>query len=162
MTTIFLFCIFFAVLAFFIYIAMKRRPRKLADLNVALDILLKRGFDCGVLIVDHAKSKNFVQFRKYIQKKGVYGIELGFPNVEWSKEFIPDVKMQADKYDLIISKPPWAEDKDAFLVIDFVRDTDKAYQFMRAIFLDVFGASEDDIYYARLDGVSVKDELIGG
>ena len=152
---------FIIIFIFLIYYLFKRPLRKISELDMAINILLKRGFNGGTLIVDHPKTKTFVQFRKYIHKNGVYGIEAAFPNISWSKEFFSSVKSYVLKNNLIIGDPTWSSaDRDFLLVIDFVKDSDGAYRFLRAVFLDIVGASEKDGFYVSLDGVKVKDVLV--
>lgn len=63
----------------------------LADVRAQADLLLRRGYEGGVMIVTDVPSDRFVQFKKYIHRKGEFGLELGFPKAPWSLSYYDDV-----------------------------------------------------------------------
>ena len=66
--------------------AVKGPARTVHTLGRSLRGLLRQGYDGGYLIIDVTSSERFLQFAKYINAPGDYGIYLGFPRGPWSEQ----------------------------------------------------------------------------
>jgi hypothetical protein len=62
---------------------------KAGDLKTVADLLLRSGREGGFIVITEKGSGRFVQFRKYIHRKGEFGLELGFPKAPWSETYYP-------------------------------------------------------------------------
>lgn len=149
------------VVIFFIKNAAKGPVRTIGQLQRPLEDLLQRGFDGGVLFIDHIGSPKFLQYSKYIHRKGEYGIELGFPDAEWSKEFYPEVKKICELKGFEYRQEGSNQHNElVFLNVDCGMNTKMAYQLARDILTEIFGCSDDDRYHVRLLNASNDDQII--
>lgn len=151
----------FLVIGVFLWKSAKGVPRKICQLERCLFDLLRRGFSDGYLIISHIRSKTFIQFRKYILKKGEYGIELSFPKAPWSEKYFSDLvdycREKEIQFELIDARDSGELD---FLDIDFGKDVALAFKTVQVILLDIFNHSERDTYRVLLENASVEDVLI--
>lgn len=69
------------------------RYRDFEDVIRKLVRLLDNG---GVLIIRHKKTKRFIQYVRYTEKKGVR-LHFGFPRAPWSKTFYDEMGVGLDK-----------------------------------------------------------------
>lgn len=140
---------------------LSRGPaRKIDQLRRPLEDLLKRGFDGGTLIIDHPKTGTFIQFKKYILEKDNYGIELFYPEVEWSKGFISEFKKWSRSNDLeVVEVYPGVDSPLHFYKIDFSKNTDSAFECVKGLF-DVFGVPNASDFYILLENADPRDVLI--
>jgi hypothetical protein len=147
--------------AFFVWRGVKGPAHTLETIEKPIKDLLKRGYDGGFLILSVSRSKCFVQLRKYIKESGLYGIELCFPNANWSAQYFEaliDFCIRED-IEYLIAK----ENTDGpleFLYIDFNRDIQKAHRYIKKIFKEILGVDENVKLYSRLENASVEDKLI--
>ena len=127
---------------------------KLEWLYRPIDYLLQRGYDMGFLVIEFPYSKKFVQLRKYVHSDIDYGIELGFPRVKWSIQYFDEIEdfCITNKIPYSIEKNAYKEPALDFLYIDFGKDSKKAYDIVRKILVEVFGADENTKFFVQLSG----------
>jgi len=123
--------------------------------------LLKRGYDGGFLLIDIARSKHFLQLRKYINKPDEYGIELCFPNASWSSGYFQKLKelCEHEKIKYTIADKEDSESIE-FLCIDFGKDAHASYKFVKKIMIDMFKVDKDAKLFVRLENAAIDDILI--
>lgn len=139
----------------------KGRKRNVSQLQKPLEELLKRGFDGGTLVVEHVKTEKFIQFRKYISSQGVYGIDMYFPEVDWSRKFISSFRKICSSEGVEIEElMPGLDSPVRFLKVGFNKKADVAFWFMKKVVIDVFELPPDELFYVRLDGAHPKDVLV--
>ncbi len=56
-----------------------REKYDFGEFDRQITMLLEQGFDRGFLIITDVETDLYVQLRKYIRRKGDYGIQIGFP-----------------------------------------------------------------------------------
>lgn len=124
------------------------------DIRSRLQQLLKSGFDQGFVVFRFADSDRFIKYQKYIHAKGDYGIELSFPNTEWSREFFPLAVECCDRLCIAYTIGPRARaDSIHFLHADVGQDIDTAFQLVCCIVDDIFEMPRDTEYTLEWDGV---------
>lgn len=158
------FIIFVIILALgyiFFVRAAKGPKRSMSQLKRPIEDLLKRGFNGGTLIIDHAGSNKFVQFQKYIREKGDYGIRMDFPDASWSHSFVTPLKMYCDKKEIKTCTRSGVTEKElSFLEIDFGKDVDVSYAAVKHIFEEIIGLGGNEKYYILLENSAVDDVLV--
>ena len=124
-----------------------------------ISALLKRGYDCGFLIISIGYSgRRFLQLRKYIHGPGNYGIQLAFPNANWAQPYFESVHAICKTRHL---KGVVANDGTLdFLYVDFTRDAIEAYKCVKAILEQTFDVGKDTKLFVRLENAAVEDKLI--
>lgn len=152
----------FAVAAVLVFRRLSKGVRRSAtELRRPIADLLKRGYDGGILIIQHTRSEIFLQFRKYIRSRGDYGIELGFPRAKWSEEYFSRLSDYCDDHGIdYILDPSEQAGPIQFLHVDFGQDYDRAYWFTKNVLRDIFNLSSEATYYVHLNNASPRDELI--
>jgi hypothetical protein len=143
---------FLFLLAWLFYRARKGVRRGVSELRRPIQDLYDRGINQGVLIITHAKSNKFIQFRKYKSGGKSNGIIFGFPSVTWSKPYYPKVKDLCLKEGIL-----FAERNDGgveFLEIDFDSDIDAAYEFSEKVLSRVFSLGREEKYFVALEGAT--------
>lgn len=133
----------------------------LAAIRRHLDRLLRQGYDRGCVVVAFKGTDAFIQFRKYIHAKGDHGLELGFPDAEWSREFFPHLSEWCGQngfaYDLDRNSQGGGLD---FLYVDTGNDLDAAMRLVEGIVTDIFGLEPDSPFSYRIDSISELGEEI--
>ena len=123
--------------------------------------LLKQGYNGGFLLIDVARSQKFVQLRKYIEKPGIYGIELGFPRAHWSEPYYEKLKSVCESDRIRYREDRGgASDPLDFLFVDFGKDATAATEFVRRVFTDVMNVPIGRRFYCRLENATPEDRLI--
>jgi len=150
------FCTYFLILR-----GMKGPAKTLEMLNKPIHDLLKRGYNGAYLMIDVSGMNYFLQLRKYIRIPGDYGIELCFPNAEWSSNFFKKLIELSEKEEVESSITEKNNDESLeFLCIDFKRDGDKAFQFVKRVLLQVFEVDKNVRLFVRLENATTEDKLI--
>ena len=151
------------ILAFLLALlrASKGPAHSIESIERPIKDLLKRGYNGGFLTIDSPRSKKFLQLRKYINAPGDYGIELCFPNTEWSTQIFKKLKNFCIKsgIDYSIAK----EDPSGpleFLYIDFGKDDYKAHECLKKILLEIFELDKNTKLFVKLENATIKDKLI--
>ncbi|MBU2627781.1 MAG: hypothetical protein KKE61_04125 [Proteobacteria bacterium] len=146
-------------LFFLIFKIISKGPvRTLEHICFYIEVLLKRGLNNGFLIVEISKTDYFLQFRKYINKPGDYGIELYFPDTVWSHSFVEGLIRLCKNEQIthkIEKKTPGIEFD--FICVDFKKDTQKAQSFMKKVFFEIFKIDDNKHFYYRFENISAKD-----
>ncbi len=148
-------------LFFLINKGLKGPARTLDELIVPIQDLLKRGYDGGLLFIYIPHTKYFIQLRKYVTGPGSYGIELCFPDCDWSRHLFGKLeeicKQERIKYE-ITEKTRISPVE--FLCIDFGKDSNVAHEFVKKIILEVFGMDNKVKLFAKLQNATIEDKLI--
>ncbi len=92
-----------------------------------LDALLYRGADGAFLLIRVRRGERFIQFRKYIARKGVVGIQSDFPRAPWSEPYFDTLRSRLQTEGIEVEMTPAVGGATSgFLTMDFGRDTGKA------------------------------------
>jgi len=135
---------------------LKGRRYSISELSIAIDALLKRGFNGGFLVIKRWSNPEFLQLRKYIKDPSDYGIELCFPRANWSVAYFDSVSRYCDSNNFEYRSEIW-NDQDGmeFLVVDFGQDVRGASGFVVEIFREVFSVDEQESFRIRLGNSSI-------
>ncbi|MDD2601165.1 MAG: hypothetical protein PHO37_18400 [Kiritimatiellae bacterium] len=152
--------IFFTlIVSCFIWHASRGVVRNLECIEAALNELLRRGYDCGFLVIKVSYSTKFVQIRKYITCPGKYGIQLAFPNARWSKKYFPRIIQICNSYDTNRCRIDYTGELE-FLYFDFGKDLKQASQCVKQILVDAFSVTCKTKLFIKLENAALWDELI--
>ncbi len=152
-------CCVIASILFFGGYASRGVVRCLDDLETAIEQLLKRGYNCGYLVIKVSYTCKFVQLRKYITGPGDFGVQLAFPKARWSRAYFDHVEKICRSID---SAMCWVGDVEGmeFLYMDFGKDSKKASRCVAEILAKVFGVSSTTKLFVSLNHSAIWDELI--
>jgi hypothetical protein len=141
---------------------VKGPAKTLETIERPISDLLKRGYDGGFLLIDIARTKNFLQLRKYINKPDEYGIELCFPNASWSSGYFQQLKELCDneKLKYSITEKKDSSESMEFLCIDFGKDAHTSYKFVKRILIEIFKVDVNVKLFVRLENAAIEDILI--
>ena len=150
-----------AIALFFAW-ATRGLPHTLETLEPAVRALLRQGYDGGFLTIDVAHEKKFVQLRKYIHSRGNYGIELGFPQAEWSAEYYTKLRELCDDESMSyrVSRASGTDDPLEFLFVDFGKDYSEATIFVRRVLKEVMDVPSEARLYCKHANGTGEDRLI--
>ncbi len=144
---------------------VNKRQRRLEQdfrhVEAWLEGLLKSGVDGAFVIVRHRGSERFIQFRKYIQSAGDFGLELGFPNVAWSQGYFPKTRIYCEE--MSIPYRIHTETSDGicgFLYVNCGKDLELAFELTKAIWTRIFNLPEHAQHHIKSHGISYWDELV--
>lgn len=140
---------------------VKGPAKTLETIERPISDLLKRGYDGGFLLIDIARTKHFLQLRKYINKPDEYGIELCFPNASWSIGYFQQLKELCghEKIKYSITEKEDSESME-FLCIDFGKDAHNSYKFVKRILIEIFKVDMNVKLFVRLENAAIEDILI--
>lgn len=129
------------------------------DLETYLDILLRSGFEGGFIVIRLPKDPRFIQFaRRY---EGHPGLELGFPNAPWSREYFRVLQQVLQRHEIPYFTKRMAEEGEEpvteFLYVNSGEDVYAAGDLSRTIFQEVFGLDEDTRVELYFRDVSPKE-----
>jgi hypothetical protein len=123
-----------------------KHPFNRDSLRTLLTALLHQGEDGWLLFMRRTTGPEFLQFRKYIRAPGHPGIELGFPDSSWSREYVERIRELLEEQDLkYVVVPTGAEPTTAFILVDFGRDVERAREFSLAAVSRIFRVGEEEI-----------------
>ena len=122
------------------------------QLHFNLGRLLQNGYHGAYFILEHDKTKRFIQVKKYVENSA-YGIELAMPRAEWSKDFFDDVVAMADQYGFPITYQDDSKASLEFAYIDFGQNVDVATKFCRSVITQIFSVVETDVFSAGQVGI---------
>lgn len=106
--------------------------------------LVRRGFKDALLVIRDPGTGRFIQFRKYIRAVDDFGIELGLPDVAWSRNYFPKLRAHCEENGIPYRIRTQAEPDDIeFLLVDCGQDLGMAQGLARVIWTRIFGLSED-------------------
>lgn len=133
-------------------------------IELFLQTLLKRGFDGGVLVfevMERSKTRRFIQFAKRITAPGVIGIEFGFPNAPWSRQYFePMCNSLASAGFSVRVTQTGRDDTSAFLTVNLGSDLSAAVRLVDVALKQVLRVTESARIDALLTHVSPRDELV--
>lgn len=124
------------------------------DLKSIINQLLQLGFDRGTLVIQEKNSGKFIQFRKYIDNNGSSGLELGFPNANWSEKYFGDAIQYFEE-----NKVPYLVRREGidgmeFLLVNLEQNVDKAYKVCCDLF-ELMDVSLENKFHIMMNNVSV-------
>jgi hypothetical protein len=126
--------------------------------------VLRRGYAGGTLILSVRRTELFVQFRKYIGPSESIGLEFCFPRAAWSEPYYGKLLGALADREIPFRRErvedPVPGGVSEFVMVDCGATGDRALELTRLTLLEVFGCSSTDPIEARLQGVSVHDELV--
>lgn len=144
----------------------------LVEIRNRLELLLRRGYDQASVIISFENANAFLQFRKYIHAKGDVGLELNFPQAEWSRDYFPklsewcplngftyDIEHDVQGGRLGFLQVDAGED---ILHVDTSEDLDKAMRLVEGTITQVFGLKPDTEFtsrYSLVDQLSVDSQM---
>ena len=138
-----------------------RDLRSNADLDVPISRLLKIGYEGASLVLTLKKSKLHIKFSKYIREEGIYGIELEFPNTDWTKEDASKLQEHCAANGLKFRVAADGSSHAAeLLYVDCEKDSDKAAGLARFILSTIFGKSTNSLFYETYTNMSQLNELV--
>lgn len=145
----------------FIKRGMRGPTHTIESISRAIRDLLKRGFDCGFLIISISGTKNFIQLRKYITSSGNFGIKLFFPNANWSADYYEKLKTKCINEKMKYSIVKKEQDNELeFIKVDFKKDSNNAHEFVKEVILEIFEVSDTVKLYVKLENATTEDILI--
>jgi hypothetical protein len=124
-----------------------------------LAILLRRGFNNGDVRFTHAETGRFLHFRKYIRRKGDYGIALAIPK-PWSEEDLEKLRGYCDANGLAIAATIGEFIATTAAEIDCGHDTEKAARLAREIWTGIFGLLDQTEINFESNDIIEYDTLI--
>ncbi len=146
------------ILILFFWKALRGVERHLDDLLRILGELLRRGFDCGFVVIKIGYSNRFIQFRKYINAPGEYGIQFGFPRARWSQPYFAEVLKVCREIDpacTIINNGNMD-----FLYVECEKDVQKAYLCAQRVLTEVFNVTSKTKLFVTLGHAALWDDKI--
>jgi hypothetical protein len=153
------------LLALYGFLRYSARPytwRVLAtDLGPYLDRLLRRGYNGSFVLIEEPGTGRFVQFAKYIKRKGDIGLELGFPRTTWSEPYFRNLQEYLVANDIPFKRQPVATPPTTeYLDVDCGTDTAKAFRIADAILTSMFQTPPSTRLKVRFSHLALYDELI--
>lgn len=147
------------LIAYFVWHASRGVVRNIDSIEASIKELLRRGYDCGYIVIKVSYSSKFVQLRKYIDAPGKYGIQFVFPKVEWTKPYFFDVKQFCNSLE---SAKCWVDDTENtnFLIVDFRKNTKEAFRCVKYILVNFFGVTDKTKLFVKLENATLWDDLI--
>jgi hypothetical protein len=141
----------------------RERLRHWTDLDTSgvrrgLEMLLKRGYDGGFVVLTEVGTDRFLQFRKYISAPGDFGIHMQFPRTTWSEQYYGDVLDLVQRRRLKCSRIPLTTPPtNEFLEVDFERNVDDAVGLACGIITEVFKSSSIRVRLSAEDICPIDD-----
>lgn len=131
------------------------------DLTKFFTTLFERGYDRGFLVIE-APRERFIQFSKYIKKKGEVGLLFDFPLAPWSEKYYETLKKtlyeRGIDYEI---RSTGADNVAAFITIDFKKDFTKAMEVAKLVLVEVFLLQPTDKLKLYFDNINPRDERVG-
>lgn len=120
-----------------------------------LAILLRRGFNNGYVRFTHVETGRFLHFRKYIRRKGDYGIALAIPK-SWNEEDLTKLRGYCDANGMAIGEFIATTAAE----IDCGQDTENVARLAREIWTGIFGLSDQTEVNFESNDIIEYDTLI--
>ena len=137
------------------------RDYSLEELPKTLSFALRSCFNGGFVVIEAEGSELFVQFKKYIFRDGTYGLELGFPDAEWSTDFAPKLRQALETEGIAFrDQPEQVGLVRSFILVDCEQDIDLAHRVTRLCFLEIFGLQEDTRFRAQVTDHAAEGQVI--
>ena len=137
------------------------RDYSLEELPEVLGFALRSCFNDGFVVIEAEGTELFVQFKKYILRDGTYGLELGFPDAEWSTVFAPKLRQALETAGIAFREQPEQVGLvRSFILVDCQQSIDLANRVTRLCFLEIFGLQEDARFRAQVTDHAPKGQEI--
>jgi hypothetical protein len=131
------------------------------QLPKVLEFALQSCLNDGTIVIENRRFEHFVQFKKYIQRDRKFGLELGFPNADWSTKH-----SQKLRNFLTTNNIPFREKSEnvgqvnSFTLVDCGQDINLAVRLARLCFLDVFGLASDVRFKSTVTDNSTVTDVV--
>ncbi len=131
------------------------------DIEKYLNILLRQGYDGGLMFINVDKRSEFIQFVKYISGDEVR-LQTGFPIARWSEKYeerlISVLAEHSFPYEITeVGKSPSVS---RFYDIDFRNNASDAARYGRVILAELFDIGDDSIVKVHFENVGPDDEWL--
>jgi len=131
------------------------------DLTKCFKTLFERGYDRGFLVIEAPRDR-FLQFSKYIRKKGDLGLQFDFPLAPWSEKYYETLKKTLYERGIDYEIQSTGEDTVApFITIDFKKDFTKAMDVAKLVLVEVFLLQPTDKLKLYFHNINPRDERFG-
>lgn len=133
---------------------------KLSQLEEYLKILRDSGYDGGFVIIEHSKTKEFIQFQKHIDSDGRITLSSTFFPVKWNLKYFSSIKNYLHSQNLDFDLKKNEDDQE---VIDIFCNDDLAscVKLVKDINLEVFKMKEYELEFTVwFENVCEKDIVI--
>jgi hypothetical protein len=125
-------------------------------------LVLRHCLNQGTVVITDRHSKRFVRFRKYIPRKGDYGLDLEFPETAWSEGYFSKLRDS-----LITEGNPFRETREvasdvtALIHVDCGKNIEKAAELTRRCMFELFGQTPqpDTRFKSTVENYSSFDEV---
>jgi len=131
------------------------------EVGAYLELLLRRGYDAGVVALTLPDDERFVSVTKYYRSTEDTGLELDFPRAAWSERYYPGVRalLDRERHPGEVVKTPGGPVEE-YLRVDCGRDVALATMLVLAILREVFGIPEGQAIVAELQQVAISDDMV--
>jgi hypothetical protein len=131
------------------------------DLTKFFKTLFERGYDRGFLVIEAPRDR-FIQFSKYIRKKGDLGLQFDFPLAPWSEKYYETLKRTLYERGIDYEIQSTGEDTiAAFISIDCKKDFTKAMDVAKLVLVEVFLLQPTDKLKLYFYNINPRDERVG-
>lgn len=131
------------------------------DLTKFFETLFERGYDRGFLVIEAPRNR-FIQFSKYIRKRGELGLQFDFPLAPWSQKYYETLKKTLYERAIDYEIQSTGEDNvAAFITIDFKTDFTKAMDVAKLVLVQVFLLQPTDKLKLYFHNINPRDERVG-
>jgi len=131
------------------------------NFSLLLDVLLKRGFDGGTLVLSQNKSDKFLQFRKYILVEGSLGIKMDFPKADWSSEYFDLLREYLTINNISYEEIKAINENELdFIIVNLKEDICFSSELSCYVFETIMKNDKETLYTASYENVSPWDEVI--
>lgn len=128
----------------------------------AIEHALRYCLNEGTLVITERLSGRFIQFRKYIPRKGEYGLDLEFPKTARSEGYFSELRRS-----LVSDSIPFRETREvagdvtALIHVDCGKNIEKAAELTRRCLFDFFGQTQnqDARFKSSFENISSLDEV---
>jgi hypothetical protein len=135
---------------------------KKSDLSKYIKAFYYRGSDNSFMIIKRHSHKQFLQFSKYVESKGIVHLILGFPLANWSKQYYEKIKSILNDIGVSYTiQPIRNENSLEFLDANFGKNIDIITNFINIVFETVFEIKDETLYKFKFSSISPHDEKIG-
>ena len=135
------------------------------DLTTYIETLLKRGHNGGHMTIETRRKGEFLQISKYIEKPRIFGLQMDFPQADWSTQYYKNVQSLLHSYNVPfnLQKTELEEGQvREFISADLKRDMKVTNEVIGEILTDIFKLPIHHPVIITFSGVSPRDEMIDG
>lgn len=136
----------------FLILATRGAPRRVDEIAPALEQLLRSSLENPIITIRPKFVPNtFLQFSRYPVDSSSYGIELAFPQAQWSESYFPKVVTLASKsgeeYEIVEDEKHGLR----FVFVKFGASTKRAARFAENVLTEVLGFPDTYRFRVRMN-----------